>query len=81
LRVKVLVVDDGGKMVSPRRKSERSNVKKRTIMLAVGDRLKVIPLPSNPLEILDGCIRLSEPFIEIRRRIEKLILIDAEKRV
>jgi hypothetical protein len=77
--VKVLVVDDGEKMVSFGRKSEQMNVKRKAIMLNVGDNLKVIPLPSNPLEILDGCIRLSEPFVELRRRIEKLILVDAKK--
>ena len=49
----VLELDGKGRLTIPKKLREALNIKRKVLVINAGDHLKVVPLPSDPLEVLE----------------------------
>ena len=71
----ILELDGKGRLTIPKKLRETLNIMRKVLVINAGDHLKVVPLPSDPLEVLEGALDLKKPFKELRRQAE----LSAEK--
>jgi len=45
----------------------------KVLVINAGDHVKLVPLPENPLQVLNGAISIGRPFKELRAEAERLI--------
>ncbi|MEM1581092.1 MAG: AbrB/MazE/SpoVT family DNA-binding domain-containing protein [Candidatus Bathyarchaeia archaeon] len=67
-----LEIDDKGRLTIPKEIRESLNFGKKVLIINAGDHLKIIPLPSDPFQILHGAFNIRKPFEELRKRAELL---------
>ncbi|RLG53488.1 MAG: AbrB family transcriptional regulator [Thermoproteota archaeon] len=67
----VVQVDSRGRILIPKRIRERLKIGKRVLLIPIRERLEVIPLPEDPLEILDGAFTTDVLFSELRKEAER----------
>jgi AbrB family looped-hinge helix DNA binding protein len=68
----ILELDSKGRLTIPKKLREALNIKRRVLVINAGDHLKVVPLPSDPFEVLEGTLDLKKPFKELRKQAELL---------
>jgi bifunctional DNA-binding transcriptional regulator/antitoxin component of YhaV-PrlF toxin-antitoxin module len=76
-----LEVDSEGRITLPKSIRDAAGIRGRVLSIDAGDHLKVIPLPSNPVEALDGILDLKKPFRELRKGAEDLAAKSARGRL
>ena len=59
-------------MTLPKELRESLGIGRGVLVIKAGDHLKVIPLPSDPLESLHGAFNVDRPFRELRTQAESL---------
>jgi len=52
---------------------------KKILVINAGDHLKIIPLPSNPFQILHGAFNVKKSFKELRKQAELTAEEEAKK--
>lgn len=67
-KLSILELDSKGRLTLPKDVRESLNIGKKILIINAGDHLKVIPLPSNPLEILHGAFNVKKSFQELRKQ-------------
>ncbi len=67
----VVEVDSRGRILIPKGIRERLKIGKRVLLIPIRERLEVIPLPEDPLKILDGAFTTDVPFSELRKEAER----------
>ena len=75
----ILELDSKGRLTLPKEIRESLDLKKKLLIINAGDHLKIIPLPSNPLQILHGTFNVKKPFKELRTRAELTAETEAKK--
>jgi AbrB family looped-hinge helix DNA binding protein len=65
-------LDSKGRLTIPKKLREALNIKRKVLVINAGDYLKVVPLPPDPFEVLEGALDLKKPFKELRRQAELL---------
>ena len=73
-------MDSKGRITLPKGIRQAVGMKGRVLAINAGDHLKIIPLPSNPVEALDGALDLRKPFKELRKDAEELALKESKRR-
>jgi AbrB family looped-hinge helix DNA binding protein len=76
----IVELDSKGRITLPKGIRQMVGIKGRVLAINAGDHLKIIPLPSNPVEALDGVLDLSKPFKELRKGAEELALKESRRR-
>lgn len=71
----ILELDSKGRLTLPKEMRESLNIGKKVLVINAGDHIKIIPLPSNPFQILHGAFNVKKTFKELRKQAE----IAAEK--
>jgi AbrB family looped-hinge helix DNA binding protein len=66
----ILELDSKGRLTIPKKLREALNIKRRVLVINAGDHLKVVPLPSDSFEVLEGALDLKKPFKEHRKQAE-----------
>lgn len=66
----ILKVDRKGRLTIPKEIRESLCLGKNVLVINAGDHLKVIPLPSNPLQVLHGAFNVKKSFKELRKQAE-----------
>ena len=66
----ILELDKKGRLTLPKKVRESLDIGKKILIINAGDHLKIIPLPSNPLQILHGAFNVKKPFKELRKQAE-----------
>jgi len=75
----ILEVDSKGRVTLPKRIRESLNIERKVLLINAGDHLKIIPLPSDPLRVLHGALRIKKPFRELREQAEQTAQKEVEK--
>jgi len=75
----ILELDSKGRLTLPKEIRESLDIEKKILVINAGDHLKIIPLPSNPLQILHGAFNIKKPFKELRKRAELTAENEAKK--
>ena len=75
----ILELDSKGRLTLPKEIRESLDIGKRILVINAGDHLKIIPLPSNPLQVLHGALSVKKPFKELRRQAELTAEKEAKK--
>jgi len=75
----ILELDSKGRLTLPKEIRESLDIKKRILIINAGDHLKIIPLPSNPLQVLHGAFNVKKPFEELRKQAELIAENEAKK--
>jgi AbrB family looped-hinge helix DNA binding protein len=75
----VVELDSKGRITLPKSIRKTMGIKDRVLAINAGDHVKIIPLPSNPIQALDGVLELKKPFRELRRKAEALALKEARR--
>ena len=75
----ILELDSKGRLTLPKEIRESLEIGKKILIINAGDHLKIIPLPSNPLQILHGAFNVKKPFKELRRQAELIAENEAKK--
>jgi AbrB family looped-hinge helix DNA binding protein len=66
----ILELDSKGRLTLPKEIRESLDIGKKVLVINAGDHLKIIPLPSNPIEVLHGAFNVKKPFKELRKQAE-----------
>lgn len=66
----ILELDSKGRLTLPKQFRESLNIGKKVLIINAGDHLKIIPLPSNPLQTLHGAFNVKKQFKELRKQAE-----------
>ncbi len=66
----ILELDNKGRLTLPKKIRESLNIGKKILIINAGDHLKIIPLPSNPLQILHGTFNIKKSFKKLRKQAE-----------
>ena len=66
----ILELDKKGRLTLPKEVRKSLDIGKKILIINAGDHLKIIPLPSNPLQILHGAFNVKKPFKELRKQAE-----------
>ena len=75
----ILKLDPKGRLTIPKKTRESLDIGKKVLVINAGDHLKIIPLPSNPLQILHGAFNTKKPFRELRKQAEQTAQKEAKK--
>jgi len=79
VKLSILQLDSKGRLTLPKEIRESLNIKKKVLIINAGDHLKIIPLPSNPLQILHGTFNAKKSFKELRKQAELTSENEAKK--
>jgi AbrB family looped-hinge helix DNA binding protein len=63
-------LDRKGRLTLPKKIRESLGIGRKVLIINAGDHLKVIPLPSDPFEVLEGTLSLKKSFKELRKQAE-----------
>lgn len=66
----ILELDSKGRITLPKEIRESLGIGKKVLIINAGDHLKIIPLPSNPFQILHGAFNIKKSFKELRKQAE-----------
>jgi len=66
----ILQLDSKGRITLPKDVRESLDIGKKVLVINAGDHLKLIPLPSNPLQVLHGAFNLKKSFKQLRKQAE-----------
>lgn len=66
----ILELDSKGRLTLPKEIRESLDIGKKILIINAGDHLKIIPLPSNPLQILHGTFNTKKTFKQLRKQAE-----------
>ena len=75
----ILELDSKGRLTLPKEIRESLDIGKKILIINAGDHLKIIPLPSNPLQTLHGAFNVKKPFKELRKQAELIAENEAKK--
>lgn len=75
----ILELDSKGRLTLPKEIRESLGIGGKILVINSGDHLKIIPLPSNPLQILHGALNVKKPFRELRKQAELVAEKEARK--
>jgi len=78
-KLSILELDSKGRLTLPKQIRESLDIGKKILIINAGDHLKIIPLPSNPLQILHGAFNVKKPFKELRKQAEIIAENEAKK--
>jgi bifunctional DNA-binding transcriptional regulator/antitoxin component of YhaV-PrlF toxin-antitoxin module len=67
----ILQLDRKGRLTLPKEARDSLQISKKVLVINAGDHLKLIPLPSDPLQILHGAFNTKKPFRELRKQAEQ----------
>jgi bifunctional DNA-binding transcriptional regulator/antitoxin component of YhaV-PrlF toxin-antitoxin module len=76
----IVELDRKGRLILPKKMRESLGIGRKVLILNAGDHLKVIPLPSDPFEVLEGTLSLNKPFKELRKQAELMAEGTGEER-
>jgi AbrB family looped-hinge helix DNA binding protein len=75
----ILELDKKGRLTLPKEIRDSLGIGKKVLIINAGDHLKIIPLPSNPFQILHGAFNIKKPFKELRKQAEFIAKNEAKK--
>jgi AbrB family looped-hinge helix DNA binding protein len=75
----IVELDSKGRVTLPKEIRESLDIGKKILIINAGDHLKIIPLPSNPIQILHGAFNVKKPFKELRKQAELTAEKEAKK--
>jgi AbrB family looped-hinge helix DNA binding protein len=75
----ILELDKKGRLTLPKEIRDSLGIRKKVLIINAGDHLKIIPLPSNPFQILHGAFNIKKPFKELRKQAELIAKNEAKK--
>ncbi len=75
----ILEIDKKGRLTLPKRIRDSLNIGEKILLINAGDHLKIIPLPSNPLQILHGAFNTKKTFRKLREQAEQIAQKEAKK--
>jgi len=75
----ILELDSKGRLTLPKDIRESLNIGRKVLIINAGDHLKIIPLPSDPFQILHGAFNVKKPFKELRKKAELIAENEAKR--
>lgn len=67
----IVDLDERGRLTIPSEIRRNTRITKKALLVNAGDHIKIIPLPEDPFNELEGAISTKTPFKELRREAEK----------
>ena len=67
-KLSILELDSKGRLTLPKKIRDSLDIGKKILIINAGDHLKIIPLPSSPLQVLHGAFNIKKPFKELRKQ-------------
>ncbi len=77
----ILELDKKGRITLPKEIRESLGIGKKILIINAGDHIKIIPLPSNPFQVLHGAFNTKKPFEELRKQAEHIAEKETKKGV
>lgn len=69
----VAKLDDKGRLTLPKELRERLEISSRVLMINAGTHIKIIPLPKDPFNVLEGGFTIKKSFQQLRRQAEESV--------
>jgi AbrB family looped-hinge helix DNA binding protein len=66
----IVKVDRRGRITLPKKLRESLGIREKVLVVNLGDHLRIIPLPSDPFEALEGTLSINKSFKEMRKQAE-----------
>jgi len=79
-KMSILELDSKGRLTLPKSIRESLDIRKKVLVINAGDHLKIIPLPSDPFQILHGAFNIRKSFKELRRQAEETAEDETKRR-
>ena len=65
-------LDSKGRLTIPKEIREQLKIGRKVLILNVGGHLKVVPLPKDPFQVLEGAFNVKKTFRQLRSQAETL---------
>jgi len=65
-------LDSKGRLTIPKEIRDSLGIAKKVLVINAGDHMKMIPLPSDPLQTLHGTFNVRKTFKELRKEAERV---------
>lgn len=75
----IVELDSKGRLTLSKKTREALGIGDKVLVINAGDHLKIIPLPSDPLQVLHGALTTKKSFKELRRQAELTAQKEATK--
>jgi len=72
-------LDSKGRLTLPKEIRESLDIGKKILVINAGDHLKIIPLPSNPIQVLHGAFNVKKSLKELRKQAELIAENEAKR--
>ena len=66
----ILEVNSRGRLTIPKELRESLKIGRKVLIINMGDHLKIIPLPSDPFNVLHGAFNIKKSFKKLRKQAE-----------
>jgi len=60
-------------MISPNKLGKNPDLEGKVLVVNVGDHVKLVPIPENPLQVLNSALSIGKQFKELREEAERLL--------
>ena len=67
----VVELDERGRLTLPSEVRKSLQIGDRVLLINAGDHVKLIPLPADPFQTLNGALDIDKPFTQLREEAEK----------
>lgn len=76
----IVELDSKGRLTLPKAVRTSLGMSGKVLTINAGDHVKVIPLPSDPVRLINGVLDIKRPFSDLRREAEALAKKEAKRR-
>jgi AbrB family looped-hinge helix DNA binding protein len=66
----IVKVDRRGRITLPKKLRESLGIGEKVLVVNLGNHLRIIPLPPDPFEALEGTLSINKSFKELRKQAE-----------
>ena len=73
----VVELDERGRLTLPSEVRKTLQIGDRVLLINAGDHIKLIPLPTDPFQTLNGALDIDKPYTQLREEAEKTAQIEA----
>jgi AbrB family looped-hinge helix DNA binding protein len=73
----VVELDERGRLTLPSEVRKTLQIGDRVLLINAGDHVKLIPLPTDPFQTLNGALDIDKPYTQLREEAEKTAQIEA----
>ena len=79
--MRIFEIGEKGRLILPKEVRKSLKLEGKILVINAGDHVKLVPIPGNPLQVLNGVLSTGKPYKELRVEAEQLLEKEAKESV